>query len=396
MSYYDDDTQRYIAENARVEHALLTPFRWLRNIAGFSLGCVVLLIMFTVNHYGWIVGLGERGLWGRDQIIEDLNDNTKEDGNQNGLEFNNLVVDFRVRGDDRYDWDYANQPYNPKAIIHYKFELTKNYDIKSNAMLAWDAGSNQVFTRLEDAPAPDTHPSSAANETELGPWDDRSNNSFFRKSARISRAYDYAVDNITALRTDITWYKTGEGSEYPESPTKNGYIEPDPQHVSKEAYERWTATSTGVKIPDAPVVRLKVVQTTMDLGRGYDADNPYGKTYLISGICILEACTEDDLNFHATWYADLFSKVPPLTPPQEEALAALIATGDEDFWLKTAHANGITDDALVKGWVAKQREASRYRPTSETHGRSTEVGLEPNVTRPTEQNVDMKLSDYIR
>ncbi len=72
--------------------------------------------------------------------------------------------------------------------------------------------------------------------------------------------------------------------------------------------------------------------------------NPVGK----SGFCVVSECDPDgvDLRFYLTRYGDFLDRIPPLSPHQLDAIAAVERMTTEEF-LQSAHENGVHDDALI-------------------------------------------------
>ena len=70
-------------------------------------------------------------------------------------------------------------------------------------------------------------------------------------------------------------------------------------------------------------------------------DSANAKYDWFTGICTTNCTTADFSPRNDSIYADLFK--PQVTRNQDAALKALKATGSPEFWIATAHANGITD-----------------------------------------------------
>jgi hypothetical protein len=105
--------------------------------------------------------------------------------------------------------------------------------------------------------------------------------------------------------------------------------------ISAPAYEEWSRTSEQIRMPGAPVVQMKVI----DFGSFNDSIPGEGRA--ITGMCLADECSPDDLKNYVTKYADLFYSVVPLSTNQEAAVKAWNDLADPNYWLQVAHANGI-------------------------------------------------------
>jgi hypothetical protein len=123
----------------------------------------------------------------------------------------------------------------------------------------------------------------------------------------------------------------------------------------------------GVKIPNAPVVNVAFLHRT-----DRELESPANALYNhFTGLCLASAnCTGTDyLPRNDNIYADAIS--PQVTPNQAAALKALVDTGSPEFWIATAHANGIYDeDDLIARYARRNQEQLvndilRHAPTPE-------------------------------
>lgn len=123
----------------------------------------------------------------------------------------------------------------------------------------------------------------------------------------------------------------------------------------------------GIVIPNAPVVNVAFLRRT-----DRDLEEPANAMYnYFTGMCLAgAACTTADYSpRNDSIYADaLYHQV---TANQAAALKALAETGSPEFWIATAHANGIYDkDALIASYAEKNRtqlgtDILRHVPTPE-------------------------------
>jgi len=133
---------------------------------------------------------------------------------------------------------------------------------------------------------------------------------------------------------------------------------------------------SGVKAPviNAPVVYISFLEMNVEAARAVQ-----GNWY--TGMCLESAnCTKRDfLPRNDSIYADAVGT--QVTANQKAAINALNATGTPEFWIATAHANGVTDmDAVyAKAAATNKAELDRdfsYRETpSEEFAHEVEIGV---------------------
>jgi hypothetical protein len=122
-----------------------------------------------------------------------------------------------------------------------------------------------------------------------------------------------------------------------------------------------------IVIPNAPVVNIAFLRRT-DRSLEEPANSLYN---WFTGMCLGSAnCTDKDyLPRNDSIYADAFYH--QVTPNQAAALKALADTGSPEFWIATAHANGIygRDDQVRHYALMNQRELAtdimKHQPTPE-------------------------------
>ncbi len=132
----------------------------------------------------------------------------------------------------------------------------------------------------------------------------------------------------------------------------------------------------GVKTPaiNAPVVYISFLEMNVEAARAIQ-----GNWY--TGICLASAkCTKRDfLPRNTSIFHDAVA--PQVTANQDAAIKALYATGTPEFWIATAHANGITDMDAVFAQAATLNKAKldrefSYRETpSEEFAHEVEIGV---------------------
>ena len=136
-----------------------------------------------------------------------------------------------------------------------------------------------------------------------------------------------------------------------------------------------------VKTPaiNAPVVYVSFLEMNIQAATAVQ-----GNWY--TGICLASAnCLKSDfLPRNDSIYADVAA--PQVTANQEIAIEALYATGTPEFWIATAHANGIYDRDVVFAHAALRNKAKldrdfTYSETpSEEFAQEVEVGIVCYVT----------------
>jgi len=158
-------------------------------------------------------------------------------------------------------------------------------------------------------------------------WD---HNWLAEKSDVFQSAYIGASQNIAALQYAIYRAKHGE------------------QVVS---FHYVCGYGAGVVVP-APVVFIAFLHRTDES----IMDSANAKYNWFTGACVTD-CTDRDFSpRNDSIYADVFK--PQVTKNQGKALAALEATGSPEFWIATAHANGITDK---DEWFASYAEKNQVQ-----------------------------------
>ena len=333
MSNYDHNS----IEISNVLHTLLTPFRWLIAFIKWSALLLAVFSLLAYNWTAWIVGYGNHGLYSRQEISDQIAHST-----------NSSVwdVDFTHR-------EMAGE--GPNLGIAYT-----NYEPDKPALAAFRAvavsssgtGGEPIFCQDSDSAT-----SRVYLDTDKGSWTDRSNSAFVRKSARMQQDYTSAALMISDLRYTLTMMKLNQDViiAYYLLPSERSTMTLDPhcevdaptleKGVTPEAALQWVTTSNSVIIPDAPQIRLRLINPIESIPYffrpGSDSDYTVQQRYLISGMCLQSECSSEDLNYFTTKYADLFDAAPPLSPHQVDAERALLATATDAFWVRTARENGF-------------------------------------------------------
>lgn len=127
-------------------------------------------------------------------------------------------------------------------------------------------------------------------------------------------------------------------------------------------------------VPNAPVVYISFLEMNVQA-----ANAVQGNWY--TGMCLESAkCTKRDfLPRNTSIFHDAVA--PQATANQDAAIKALYATGTPEFWIATAHANGITDMDAVFAQAATLNKAKldrdfSYRETpSEEFAHEVEIGV---------------------
>jgi hypothetical protein len=170
------------------------------------------------------------------------------------------------------------------------------------------------------------------------------------KSDMFQAGYITASRNIAALRSTLGQVKAGH------------------QDIASFHYACLDAVIYGqsIVIPNAPVVNVAFLRRTeRDLEEPANAHNNH-----FTGVCLASSnCNDADyLPRNDSIYADaIYHQV---TANQGAALKALYETGTPEFWIETAHANGIYKDALIASYAAQNKaqlenDLLRHIPTPE-------------------------------
>ena len=156
-------------------------------------------------------------------------------------------------------------------------------------------------------------------------WD---HNWLAEKSDVFQSAYIGASHNVAALQYAIFRAKNGE---------------------QVASFRFVCGYSEGIKV-QTPVVFIAFLHRTDES----IMDSANARYNWFTGICMIDCTSADFSPRNDSIYADVFK--PQVTKNQGKALAALEATGSPEFWIATAHANGITDkDKLFASYAAKNQ-----------------------------------------
>lgn len=156
-------------------------------------------------------------------------------------------------------------------------------------------------------------------------WD---HNWLAEKSDVFQSAYIGASHNVAALQYAI--YRAKNGEEVVSFHGVCGY-------------------GKGVKM-NAPVVNIAFLHQTDES----IMDSANAKYNWFTGICLTDCTNKDFSPRNDSIYVDMVK--PQVTENQDAALKDLKATGSPEFWIATAHANGIYDkDGLFAAYAEKNQ-----------------------------------------
>src|SRR5271166_6490522 len=96
-------------------------------------------------------------------------------------------------------------------------------------------------------------------------------------------------------------------------------------------------------------------------------DSANAKYNWFTGICMIDCTAADFSPRNDSIYLDAI--YPQVTKNQNVALAALEATGSPEFWIATAHANGITDRDELFASYAERNQAQLTKLLSQSRRR---------------------------
>jgi hypothetical protein len=165
-----------------------------------------------------------------------------------------------------------------------------------------------------------------------------------RKHIRIEYALETARINMTDLWDTLSDLKQGKRN----FPLFHGYVDPmpgihrPPPDPHTADYVEWVRPLDMNYL--VPMVKVRADGLGMEDPLNTSSTDPNSGTRL-----------------YVTWYADMFSKYPPLSENQLIAEAELYRTGDLAFWLGMAQQNGIWNyDKIHTAWAARDRSVPEW------------------------------------
>lgn len=188
---------------------------------------------------------------------------------------------------------------------------------------------------------------------ETVPYSFRDREWFIRQGNRLERDLITGASNMAALRYTLTAMKVGievvdrSPMVYSE---KDDFCHVDPDNLPTATLQLWIKTSYALNLDGAPNVQYVMADNSH---RWHQASK-----YVLWGACLVSECP---LVYRLYPYVgsslkDLYATQPPLSPDQQNVEDALLATGDNNYWLRMAHSNGITDDNLIMDYARRQRD----------------------------------------
>jgi hypothetical protein len=310
--------------NTRFVYFLLTPFRLMSTIMIVVLLLIAIVVISVYEHTSWLVGLGNMGWLSRQHTAELLDGIGEPVGREFApKEAGYFTADFSKR---QHGWQYRWQP---KEVSRIAVDPLPN--IPGHVY-----PPDYCFEKNVDA-----DPGQA-----LSGWYNRTRSVYERKSSRMFEAYTTGAISVSYLRTTLTRIKLGLSPTEKVGPTVLPHtdcdMDPfDPDQMSTDQYARWDHASAGIIMPNAPVIRMRIIDF-----HGFN-DSIDGEGGAIAGMCVEDQCGADDLRYYITKYADLFAQPVPLAPHQEEAVRILNDLAKSEYWLMVAHANHVYKDDRV-------------------------------------------------
>lgn len=222
-------------------------------------------------------------------------------------------------------WAHAGDQDHKMALSYYNHTATYTLDLQQ-AFGTWPfrfGGPNgsyeepPAFCLIPDSPKEAdqivTHINHQAELSVDGSW-------ISRKSGKLYRSYALAGMTVATMRRYLTMMKAHHE---------------DPNHLYCTAEER---------AENEIVLQVPVLQFTVDLTH---EDTTFPNALIILGMWIKgQGAPEDEILESNSHLADVHD--PVLTPGQERAIQVLDSVRTGDFWVKTAHENGIRgrDEAI--------------------------------------------------
>jgi hypothetical protein len=361
------------AENARTLHVAMTPFRLVYQLFTIFGLAGMIICWFFINHIGWIVDVGPRSEWARQEVVDQLSKSISGGYNET-RKMIDITVEFGSRSGGTYSYeggfkDPWRQPDHfwvtrrTDYVADISYATGMDQPETSPTLLPFVLREHRASTQLLGFPYCHTgHPAIFA--TKPGPWGNNEDPHYLldRKSGRMRRDFETAAIEVAALRSALAHLKAGQtlDSEYgPASgkPLEDSYCNADgadPIVLSTAQIDAYRAATYDIHLDDAPDVTFRY----MYFGDEASQWNEAGMR--IVGMCLDNGhdCDNDaGLMPYTTLYADLWAKDPPLSPTQLRAEQALLKTATWDFWKAEARANGINDTApLTAEFEAAQRD----------------------------------------
>lgn len=371
--FYLKDKEEIEADNAWTIHFAMAPFRLLYQLlAAFGLAGMI-ICWFFIKHTGWIVDVGPRSEWARQEVVDQMSASISEGYNET-RKMIDITVEFGSRAGTPYTYEggfkeswrqpdhfWVTKRTDYVADVSYATGMTQpeTYHTLSPFVLR----EHRASTQLLGFPYCQTG-HSRIFQTALSSWSDREdpNNLIDRKSGRMRRDYETAAIMVSALRSALAHLKARQSleSEYgpgSRKPLENSYCNADGADrtvLSPAQIEAYRAATYDIHMEDAPDVTFRY----MYFGDQNSQWNEAGMR--IVGMCLDNGhdCDNDTgLMPYTTLWADLWAKDPPLSPTQLRAEKALLKTATWEFWEKEAHENGISETGSLSGeFQAAQRD----------------------------------------
>ena len=304
MSDLDPKTLRMMADNASTEHFLLTPFRLIQT-GGKVIICIILFTAwFNFTVFGWVFNVGEYSLENRREAMCDPRAYVAIDSNcEKGthadyeLNLNQVTVSYTENSGERHTVDsYSARD----GVLHLSsgFDFASMKDPNGNTPV-WDAEG-------------DPYAKFWFSLSEPGTFFPRGDDVFRRKSREMDLALRAAEVSEKRLMIAIS----------------------NAKHVPFQLF----------LMPDAPELEIR---------RGVVPKGALGGDSVVTrGMCIVSECganRDEDPNLdYVLYWGDVLWSNPSLSPVQQHAVDALMHMNTVEFWLKEAHANGVTDDEAIK------------------------------------------------
>lgn len=280
----DGKALRQISENAEVEHALLSPFRWLIRAGKIIIYILLAISWLLFTLVGWVFNVGEYSMENRREAVCDAR------------------AYFQVCNP--YEF---NSTHHPADFVW----VTSRISPDNSSVVKWIGGDPKTEF------APDQYNPGEMNPTPK-PWINfgdgdfflRSDDVFRQKSAQMDRVIGNAAVSLDTLR----------------------YVIATANNIDKD--------QVILNTPNL-VLRWGVLPGTQ-AGLSNDYYVVYGMC--LQNECTPDG---SDLNYYLTRWDVLF-KHPALSPHQKHAVAVLQQMDTLGFWLKEAQANGVHDDRMIR------------------------------------------------
>jgi len=316
--------ERQQAEIIEVEHLILSPVIYGLKVLKFIFRCIALVIIlilsWSIDHMGWVVGWGDNGYEARQEAYREFTLGAYKVPDLAGKSGASLL-DFRSAGVLPEGITYNPPPTDEPTAFLDAINVSLDNPLYRPELPALCLAENVVDRKFNF-------------NQDKGPWEGRGARVIQRTSTRMTLPILHAQIMSTLLRQELAIIASGKQprfkQEYRYAYCYQGYFQDVHPPIIPDAQ---------IKISQAPVVRIRMSHE------------------MLTGVVRNEEYMDgSEVDMYFDHYSQIFSEIPPVTPAQEIALDALDAMSTDAFWIATAHENHIYKDAQVRSAAAAARQ----------------------------------------